>query len=494
VKVQFVNLPQSPIACRNLIGGEWMNGSGSEIKIHSPYTGHQIGVTNDSTIQDAARAVKAAHAAFPAWKQTPIKERCRLLFEFRQQVMNNIEELSHLVAAESGKTVAEGKAGILKGLEVTEFALSLQNMDSGGIMNVSRGVSCEVRHEPIGVVVGIVPFNFPAMVPMWMFPIALACGNCFVLKPSEKVPLTMTRIAELIQKAGFPAGVFSVVQGKQQTVEALIDAPEVKAVAFVGSSPVALSLYKRATALSKRALCLGGAKNPIILAPDADPAVAVDGILKSFTGCAGQRCMAASVLLAVGNVDNIISGVVEQAKKMVLGSDMGAIIDRAAMTRIENALAAAEKAGAKIVLDGRKVAKPAGCEGGFWIGPTIIDHANADMACAKEEIFGPIVTVVRVKTLAEAMRFDAVNSYGNATSVFTTSGAVADYVTTHSTAGMIGVNIGVPVPREPFSFGGTKDSKYGHGDITGESAVEFWTDRRKVTRKWEIQRDSNWMS
>lgn len=494
MKVQFVNLPQSPISCRNLIGGEWMSGSGSEIKVHSPYTGHQIGVTTDSNAQDVTRAVRAAQSAFPAWKQTPIKERCRLLFEFRQQVMNNIEELSHLVAAESGKTVAEGKAGILKGLEVTEFALSLQNMDSGGIMNVSRGVSCEVRHEPIGVVVGIVPFNFPAMVPMWMFPIALACGNCFVLKPSEKVPLTMTRMAELIQKAGFPAGVFSIVQGRQQTVEALIDAPEVKAVAFVGSSPVALSLYKRATALGKRALCLGGAKNPIILAPDADPAVAIDGILKSFTGCAGQRCMAASVLLAVGNVENVINGVIEQAKKLVLGSDMGAIIDRAAMTRIENALNAAEKAGAKIVLDGRKAAKPAGCEGGFWIGPTIIDHANADMACAKDEIFGPVITVIRVKTLPDAMRVDAVNSYGNATSVFTTSGAVADYVTTNTTAGMIGVNIGVPVPREPFSFGGTKDSKYGHGDITGESAVEFWTDRRKVTRKWELQRDSNWMS
>ena len=390
--------------------------------------------------------------------------------------------------------VAEARAGILKGLEVTEFALSLQNSDAGGAMDVSRGVSCEYRREPLGVVAGIAPFNFPAMVPMWMYPIAVTLGNCFILKPSEKVPLTSQCMAALMHEAGFPAGVFQLVNGGKEAVEALIDHPSVKAVGFVGSTPIAKSLYARASAHGKRALCLGGAKNHLLVVPDADEKITVRGVVDSFTGCAGQRCMAASLLLAVGNVDHLINKIATTAASMELGTHMGAIIDRASLERIRGAIATAEKQGAKILVDGRKATPPKGHEGGNWIGPTILDHATAEMECATKEIFGPLITIVRVKNISEALAVEAKNAFGNATSVFTTSGAVAKYVTDHATNGMIGINIGVPVPREPFSFGGSKESKFGACDITGESSIEFWSQRKKITTKWADQADASWMS
>jgi malonate-semialdehyde dehydrogenase (acetylating)/methylmalonate-semialdehyde dehydrogenase len=326
-----------------------------------------------------------------------------------------------------------------------------------------------------------------------MYPIALALGNCFILKPSEKVPLTSQLIGEIIVEAGFPAGAFSIVNGGKETVEMLIDHPDVKAVGFVGSSPAAKAVYTRATTQGKRALCLGGAKNSLIVVPDADPKVTVPGVIASFTGCAGQRCMAASLMIAVGNSDGIINQIKEKAATMAIGCGMGAIISKEAKERIIAAINNAEASGAKIILDGRNVTPPAGHEGGFWVGPTIIDHAKAEMDCAKTEIFGPVLTIVRAKDLTEALNIDARSSYGNATSVFTTTGSVARRVAETSSSGMVGINIGVPVPREPFSFGGTKDSKFGHGDITGESSLDFWTDRKKITTKWDVQTDTTWM-
>jgi len=382
----------------------------------------------------------------------------------------------------------------LKGVEVVEFALSLQNMDDGGALEVSRGVTCETRREPLGVVVGITPFNFPAMVPLWMFPISITLGNCFVLKPSEKVPMTACRMGELMIEAGYPPGVFSLVHGDRTAVEALVDHPHTRAVAFVGSSLAARAVYTRATALGKRALCLGGAKNHIIVVPDADPAVTVRGVVDSFTGCAGQRCMAASVLLAVGDVDPLLDAICAEAARLTPGQAMGALIDATARERIRTGIATAERQGADVRVDGRQAPAPAGYEGGSWLGASVLDRARPEMECAKEELFGPVLTVLRAATLDEALSLEIQSPYGNATSVFTRSAAVARHVAERATTGMIGVNIGVPVPREPFSFGGTKHSKFGHGDITGRPAIDFWTDLKKITTKWALQSDASWMS
>jgi malonate-semialdehyde dehydrogenase (acetylating)/methylmalonate-semialdehyde dehydrogenase len=424
----------------------------------------------------------------------PVKERTQPLFRFRELVLAQLDELAHLAAAEAGKTVDEARAGLLKGLEVVEFALGIQNLDEGGSLEVSRGVSCEVRREPLGVVAGITPFNFPAMVPMWMFPIAVTCGNAFILKPSEKVPLTPTRLGELMIEAGYPAGVFSIVHGGRAAVEALIDHPGVAAIGFVGSTGVARSVYARAAALGKRALCLGSAKNHLLVVPDADPAVTIPGVVASFTGCAGQRCMAASLLVAVGDVDPIIDGIVEAAGRVQLGADMGAIIDRGALDRLRSAIDRAAADGARIRVDGRAVPAPDGCAQGNWLAPTVIDGADPRSEAATRELFGPVLTVVRVPTLDEALALEEASGYGNATSVFTTRGAVARYVAERATSGMVGVNIGVPVPREPFSFGGTKDSRFGHGDMTGRAGIELWTQLKKITTKWTLQVDGSWMS
>jgi malonate-semialdehyde dehydrogenase (acetylating)/methylmalonate-semialdehyde dehydrogenase len=493
--MKLVELPEKAIEGRNLIGGEWRDSvTNRRIEVESPYTGGVIGTVPDSNAQDVAAAVAAAREAAEDWGKVPIKERTQTLFKFRELVLRDLEKLSQLAAAEAGKTVGEARAGVLKGVEVIEYALSLQNMDQGGSLEVSRGVSCETRREALGVVAGITPFNFPAMVPMWLYPIAITVGNAFVLKPSEKVPLTSLLAGQLMLEAGFPPGVFSVVHGGREVVEALIDDPAVRAIGFVGSTPIAKTVYQRATRLDKRALCLGGAKNHLIVVPDADPDMTVEGVVGSFTGCAGQRCMAASLMIAVGNVDSLIERIIERASKMKLGPDMGALIDRAAHQRLHADIARAEKDGAKIRLDGRDPAAPSGYEGGHWLAPTVIDHATAEMECAQKELFGPVVTIVRVKSLDDALALQDSTPYGNAASVFTTRGAVARYVAEHVKTGMVGINIGVPVPREPFSFGGSKASKFGQGDITGEGGVELWSQLKKITTKWALQPDANWMS
>ncbi len=490
-----VKIPQSPVVCRNLIAGNWEEpAKNGWLDVDSPYTGAKIGKVALSTKEDVDRAVAGAEAALPEWRGRPIKERTQPMFRFRELLLNELEPLSHIGAAESGKTIAEARAGILKGIEVIEFALSLQNADDGGAMEVSRGVTCELRREPMGVVAGIVPFNFAAMVPLWQFPIAVTLGNCFVLKPSEKVPLTANRFGELMHEAGFPAGVFSVVNGDKNAVEALIDNPKVRAVGFVGSTPAAKAVYARAASHGKRCTALGGAKNHLIVMPDADPSVAIDGITASFTGCAGQRCMAASLLVAVGDVDDLLDKVVAKAEAMRLGQDMGAIINKASLEKIERAIAAAAEQGAEIRVDGRKSAVPTPYKDGYWLGPTVIDKAQPTWQCATEELFGPVLTVVRVDTLDEALRLENASPYGNATSVFTQNGAIAREVAQRGTSGMIGVNIGVPVPREPFSFGGSKDSSFGGGDITGKPGVDLWSQTKKITSKWSLSSDKNWMS
>jgi malonate-semialdehyde dehydrogenase (acetylating)/methylmalonate-semialdehyde dehydrogenase len=331
------------------------------------------------------------------------------------------------------------------------------------------------------------------MVPNWTIPNAIALGNCMILKPSELVPISAGRIAELLKEAGLPAGVFQVVHGGREAVEAICDHPGIAAVSFVGSTKVAKIVYKRATSNLKRCLALGGAKNHLIVMPDADREMAATNIVASMSGCAGQRCMAASVMVAVSKTDHIVERMAEVARAMVPGKDVGPVISAAAKERITRYIDEAEARGAKVLVDGRG-AKVSGRENGYYLGPTIIDYVTPDMKIAQEEVFGPVLVIVRVPDVDSALAVENASAYGNAASVFTESGGVAKYVMEHASAGMVGVNVGVPVPREPFSFGGWNESKFGVGDITGRGSIEFWTQAKKMTTKWNKEAGVTWMS
>jgi malonate-semialdehyde dehydrogenase (acetylating)/methylmalonate-semialdehyde dehydrogenase len=482
------------LTCDNFINGAWVRGEAGSQDVISPYNGKKLGDYSVPTSQQIDQAIKQAAKAQISWAQQPIKQRSQILYNFRNILLRDADKISQLKSSECGKTFEEAKAGLMKGIEVLEFALSLQNLDLGGKLEVSRGVTCEYKREPLGVVANITPFNFPAMVPMWTIPIAVALGNSYVWKPSDKTPLTALMLANAFHEAGLPPGVFTVLHGGENTVNAIIDHPLVKAIGFVGSTKVAKIVYQRGTQLGKRVLALGGAKNHIVLLPDANQELSGIGISDSFTGCAGQRCMAASVLLAVGNVDAHIEKIVKRAASLELGKQMGAIISRPQWEFLNNAIDRAEKAGAKILLDGRKAKPPVGMEGGNWLGPTIIDDVKPGTEAATIELFGPILSIIRCKDLSQAMQIENSVEYGNACSVFTSSGPLADRVAREATTGMVGVNVGVPVPREPFSFGGINASKFGHGDITGHHSLDFWSNVKKITTKWETQTDSNWMS
>ncbi|QDK46168.1 methylmalonate-semialdehyde dehydrogenase (CoA acylating) [Bdellovibrio sp. ZAP7] len=489
-----VKIPLQPIPVLNFISGHFKAGNGFKQNIHSPHNGALIGEVHHSTKDDVQHAVQAAVIAQKKWAATPIKERSKVLFNLRQVLLRDLDEIAHLKSSESGKTFLEGKAGLLKGIEVLEFATSLQNLDIGGKLEVSRGVTCEYRRQALGVVASITPFNFPAMVPFWTIPTALALGNAYIWKPSEKTPLTSLKIAEAMSEAGLPEGVFQVLQGGIETSQALIDDPDIQAIAFVGSTPVARQVYQRGTQLGKRVLALGGAKNHIVLLPDAQPEIAGPGISDSFTGCAGQRCMAAAVLLAVGDVEIHIQKILERARSLELGKDMGALINKSQIKFLNQQIQKAVQEGAKILLDGRNAVPPLGQENGNWMGPTILDHVSPDQDIAKLELFGPVLCIIRCKDISEAMGIENSSKMGNACSVFTSSGALAEKVISMASTGMVGVNVGVPVPREPFSFGGIQESKFGHGDITGVSSLDFWSNLKKVTVKWDQQHDNNWMS
>ena len=424
----------------------------------------------------------------------PVKERVQPLYHFKALVETNLSRLALSVSRENGKTPDEAAAGIQRGLEVVEYACALPALVGGELLEVSSGVDCYTRRYPLGVVAGITPFNFPAMVPMWMFPMAIACGNTFVLKPSEQVPRTPLLLAELLHEAGLPDGVFNVVQGDRETVEAILDHPMVKAGGFVGSTAVAKQVFLRGVATGKRMLTLGGAKNHVVIMPDADPALVAKNLTASATGCAGQRCMAASVALGVGDCGAIVAAVAEEMRKVRAGYEMGAIISGRARERIVGYIGNAEREGAVLVVDGRNPEVPCEKERGYYVGSTLIDRLSPDSACAREEIFGPVLSVLRVSSLEEALAIENRSPYGNAASIYTASGAAARYFEQHASAGMIGVNIGVPVPRDPFSFGGWNDSKFGHGDLTGRDGISFWTQTKKTTVKWAASGGRSWMS
>jgi malonate-semialdehyde dehydrogenase (acetylating)/methylmalonate-semialdehyde dehydrogenase len=437
--------------------------------------------------------VNSAKTAFLKWSAIPIKERVQIFYRYKNLLEKNLKELAVLIHEENGKTLAEAIAEVEKSVELTEFACSLPQLVQGEILEVSEGVECRSERHPIGVVASISPFNFPNMVPHWTIPNAITLGNSMILKPSEQVPISAIRIAELLTDAGLPDGILNIVNGDKNTVEAICDHPDINAVSFVGSTKVAKIVYQRATSQNKRVLTLGGAKNYLLVLPDANHEMTASDVAASMSGCAGQRCMAAAAVLAVGDVDVIIKKICEQAKTIIPGKNLGAIISKKAQIQIENYISEAEQQGAAILVDGRGVTVE-NKENGFYVGPTVIDQVTPEMKIAQEEVFGPVLSIIRVDTIEQALEIENNSQYGNAAAVFTQSGGLAKYVADNVSAGMIGVNIGVPVPREPFSFGGWNQSKFGVGDITGKSSIEFWTKQKKVTTKWNPEAKTNWMS
>ena len=479
---------------QNYIDGTFKNSSSRKtLDVISPIDGTLLSKVCLSSSTDLDDAVNAAQKAFVSWSKTPIKERVQVFFRYKTLLEKNVRSLAELCSEENGKTIGESVAEIEKCIELTEFACSLPQLVAGELLEVSRGVECRTEHVPLGVVASIVPFNFPSMVPNWTIPNAIALGNCMIMKPSEKVPLSVGKLAELLKEAGLPDGVFNVVHGDVEIVEALCDHPGIEAVSFVGSTKVAKIVYQRATHNYKRCLALGGAKNHLLVLPDAIPEMTAQNVAASMSGCAGQRCMAASAMIGVGNVDAIIDKICDEARKIIPGKNLGAVINKESQQRIEKYITEAEEQGATILVDGRK-ANVAGKENGTYVGPTVIDHVTPEMSVATEEIFGPVISIMRTKTVDEALAIENANPYGNAASVFTQNGGAARYIIERASAGMIGVNVGVPVPREPFSFGGWNESKFGVGDITGKSSIEFWTKLKKSTIKWNAEAGVNWMS
>ncbi|GEO07570.1 CoA-acylating methylmalonate-semialdehyde dehydrogenase [Segetibacter aerophilus] len=479
---------------KNYINGQFVaSNSARTIKVVSPVDGALLSEVTMSSAEDLNDAVEAARIAFHKWSKTPIKERVQVFFRYKFLLEKNLQELATICSEENGKTMSEAIAEIEKCIELTEFATSLPQIVTGEVLEVSKGIECRTEHVPLGVVASIVPFNFPSMVPNWTIPNAIALGNCMILKPSEKVPVSSGRIAELLKEAGLPDGVFNIVHGDIEIVEAICDHPGIEAVSFVGSTKVAKLVYQRATNNYKRCLALGGAKNHLMVMPDAIATMTAQNVVASMSGCAGQRCMAASAMVGVGPIDHIIDKICDEARKVVPGENLGAVINKESKDRIEKYITEAEQQGAKILVDGRG-AKVDGKGGGTYVGPTVIDHVTPDMAVAKEEIFGPVISIMRTNTVDEALAIENANPYGNAASVFTQNGGVARYIIERASAGMIGVNVGVPVPREPFSFGGWNESRFGVGDITGKSSIEFWTKLKKSTIKWNPEAGVNWMS
>ncbi|MCC3160694.1 CoA-acylating methylmalonate-semialdehyde dehydrogenase [Hymenobacter sp. 15J16-1T3B] len=481
-------------AVRNYVAGQFVEDAGARtLDVFSPLTGAVISTVPLSGAAALDQAVQAAQAAFPAWSAMPIKERVQIFYRYKTLLERDMKALAELVREENGKTFDEARAEVEKAVELTEFACSMPQLIQGEFLEVSKGVEARVERKPLGVVASIAPFNFPNMVPHWTIPNALVLGNCMILKPSEVVPLSAGKIAELLKEAGLPDGVLNIVHGDREIVEAICDHPGIEAVSFVGSTKIAKVVYIRATSNLKRCVALGGAKNHLMVLPDAHPDMTASNVAASMSGCAGQRCMAGSTMVGVGAVDHIVQKLVDEAKKIVPGQNLGSVISKEAKARIEEHITEAEAAGAKVLLDGRG-AQVAGHEDGYYVGPTVIDYVTPDMRIAQEEVFGPVLAILRTNTLDEALAIENANPYGNAAAVFTQSGSMARYVMDHANAGMIGVNIGVPVPREPFSFGGWNESKFGACDITGKSSIEFWTQLKKTTTKWNPESRVNWMS
>ena len=458
--------------------------------VFNPSTGSIIAQVPLCTADDVNDAVSAAAAALPAWAATPAVERARLMFRYREKLEAHSDEIARLVTREHGKTLSESRASLQRGIEMVEFAAGIPSLLMGQTLpNIASNVDCETMRHPVGVCVGITPFNFPAMVPLWMFPVALVCGNTFVLKPSEKVPLTAMRMGELLVESGLPEGVFNIVHGGRDCVEALLTHPLVAAISFVGSTNVARIVYETGTKHGKRVQAAGGAKNHLIVMPDADLDQAAAAIQAAAFGCAGERCMAGSVAVPIGNIaDPLMERIVDRASKMTVGPtdngekvDMGPVITAEHLDKVKSYLDIGANEGAQLALDGRK--GDAG-SGGYLIGPSVLDRVTPEMRVAKEEIFGPVLSVLRANDLEEALAVGRACPYGNGASIFTRSGYAARQFKMHFNAGMIGINIGVPAPMAWFPFTGWNQSFFGDLHIQGTEGVHFYTRQKMTMTRW----------
>ena len=483
----------SLLPCPLFIGGEWTQPKLVGTPVFNPSTGDVIAECPAGGAAEAAEAVEAAESAFPAWRDTPAIERARYLFRYRHLVEENFDRICASISLEHGKTLVESRGSLYRGIENIEYACGAPTLLFGDTLgNMARNVDCETLLQPLGVCVGITPFNFPAMVPLWMFPLAIACGNTFVLKPSEKVPLTAILLVELLAKAGLPKGVLNVVHGGRECVDALLAHPKVRAVSFVGSSPIAKYIYETGTRNGKRVQANGGAKNHIIVMPDADVARSVEALTTAAFGCAGERCMAGSTAIAVGKAaSTILPQLLDAARSVKIGRtdtpmsqpDMGPLITRAHRDRVEKLVESSEREGATVACDGRGV-RVQDAPDGFFLGATVVDHVRESMTIAREEVFGPVLNVMRMEDLDQAIEVANRSSYGNGASIFTSSGAAARTFKHRVKAGMVGINVGVPATMAMFPFTGWDASFYGDLHIQGREAVQFYTQQKTVTTRW----------
>ena len=492
--------PASPFSLTPTIGhfihGQISNGSSNRSQdVFNPATGAVTGQVALASAADVNAAVASAQAAFPAWADTPPIRRARVLFKFLELVNIHKDKLAHLITAEHGKVFTDAQGEVSRGIDIIEFACGIPQLLKGDFTDqVSTGIDNWTLRQPLGVVAGITPFNFPVMVPMWMFPVAIAAGNCFILKPSPIDPSASLLMADLLKQAGLPDGVFSVVQGDKEAVDALLANPDVKAISFVGSTPIANYIYETGAHHGKRVQALGGAKNHMVVMPDADLEQAVDALIGAGYGSAGERCMAISVAVLVGDVaDRLIPMLAERAKTLVikngvnLDAEMGPIVTSIAHKRITGYIDVGVEEGAKLLVDGRTFTGKdagAGSENGFWMGGTLFDHVTPDMRIYKEEIFGPVLGCVRVKDFAEAV--DLINSheYGNGVSCYTRDGNVAREFSRRIQVGMVGINVPIPVPMAWHGFGGWKKSLFGDMHAYGEEGVRFYTKQKSIMQRW----------
>ncbi len=476
----------------NFIDNQWHEiHPASSTAIFNPATGEELARVPLCGPDEVAAAVRAAEAAFPAWRDTPVTDRVQHLFRYKQVLEEHFEELSRQVVEENGKTLEEARGEVRRGIEVVDFACGMPTLMMGEtVEQIARGIDSNSVRVPLGVVAGICPFNFPAMIPLWMFPIAAAAGNTFVLKPSDKTPLTGMLLAQLASQSSFPRGVLNLVHGAHAAAEALMSHPAVKAISFVGSAPVAREVYRTSAANGKRVQALAGAKNHLVVMPDAELESTVKAILSSAFGSAGQRCLAGSVVVAVGAIcEPLIGRLREEASRLQLGSGleqdvaMGPLVHEEACARVHGYIDKGLQEGARLILDGRDL-KAGARSDGYFLGPCIFDEVRPEMAIAREEIFGPVLSVIRTTDLDEALAAVNSSSFGNAASIFTRSGEAARKFRTRVEAGMVGVNIGVAAPMAFFSFTGWKGSFFGDLHATGKDAVRFYTENRVVIERW----------
>ncbi len=475
----------------------WIGGrktTGTSIRtapVWQPATGAQQAQVVLGSTADVDEAVRTAGAAFDEWSQVSLSRRAKILFSFRELATARVGELATLISSEHGKVVSDARGEVERGLEVVEFACGIPHLLKGAYSDqASSDVDVFSFREPLGVVAGITPFNFPVMVPMWMFPVAIACGNTFVLKPSERDPSVSLLIAELWQEAGLPDGVFNVLQGDKEVVDGLLEHPDVAAVSFVGSTPIARYIYERGTAAGKRVQALGGAKNHAVVLPDADLDYVSTHLVAAAYGSAGERCMAISAAVTIGDAgDRLVEAVAQKAAAVTVGpgsdaaSDMGPVVTREARERIAGYVDSGEQQGARVAVDGRGLVVP-GHEEGFFIGPSLLDHVTTSMDVYRDEVFGPLLAVLRTDTVDEAIALINSNPYGNGTAIFTSSGAAARRFQRGVRVGMIGINVPIPVPMAYYSFGGWKESLFGQSRIHGPDGVDFYTRSKVVTSRW----------